>query len=250
MPSARPVGPVPSDLLLQIVERDFAFRECNYSLYPSWLSYPWANSHLLIRGTRPYRIERRDRFTARGAQPLPGAPHDDTEQYRDGLDAPAVIDALRDFAATAIRPALIRVNLNAGGTTRKVTGQLTVFGCRLASARKDGRLALLDGAEFAPPLACEPGGPARGHGLRVRHRILIAPGTRVRFSLPLDLARLAGARLRPGLRIEQIEPLPCVFADSTTFRALWPDRAPGVVGQRYHIGDAGLRGGDAEVQPR
>lgn len=249
MPSTRPVDSVPPDLLLQIVDRDFAFRECNYSLYPSWLGYPWANSHLLIRGTRPYRIERRDRSPLRGGHPVPGALHGDTEQYLERLDAPAVLDALREFAAAAIRPALVRVNLNAGGTTRKVTGQLALFGCRLASVRKDGRLALLDGADFGAPLACEPGGPARGNGLRVRHRILIPPGAQVRFALPLDLARLAGARPRPGFRIEEIEPLPCVFADSGTFRALWPDRAPGVIGQRYRIGPAGLRGGGESVEP-
>jgi len=248
MPSTRPVDSVPPELLLQIVDRDFAYRECNYSLYPSWLAYPWANSHLLIRGTRPFRIERRDRNPLRGGHAAPGWPLGDTEQYQEGLDAPAVLDALRTFAATAVRPALVRVNLNAGAATRKVTGQLVVLGCRLASVRKDGRLALLDGAGFGAPLDCEPGGPARGNGLRVRHRILIPPGAQVRFALPLDLARLAGARLRPGFRIEEIEPLPCVFADSSTFRALWPDHAPGAVGQRYRVGDAGPCGDGGDLR--
>jgi hypothetical protein len=239
----------PPDLLLQIVDRDFSFRECNYSLYPSWLSYPWANSHFLIRGARPYRIERHDRPPLHGAPLVPAGLHDQAGRYHEGLDAPEVIEALRDFASTAAHPALVRLNLNIGNNTRKLAGPLIAFGCRLASVRKNGELALLDGAEFSVPLDCEAEASARGDGLRVRHRILIQPGTQVRFSLPLELARLAGKRRRPGFRIEGIEPLPCVFADATTFRALWPDSPHGVIGQRYAIGfdiqEAGSRPADS-----
>ena len=225
------VRPDPPDLLLQVVDRNFTFRAHNYSLYPSWLAYPWPNAHLLIRGTRPYRIERRERGALRG-----GALQDDSERYADDLDANRVFEALRDFAATATRAATIRLNLNVGDAARKVTGQLGALGCRLASVRKNGELALLGGADFDAPLHSEPGGPARSSGLRVRHRILIPPGAQVRFSLPLELAQGAGRRLRPEFRIEEVEPLPGVFTDSASFRALWPEGPAPAPGQRYRIG--------------
>jgi len=59
------VRPALPELRLQVVDRNFAFRACNYSLYPSWLAYPWANAHLVIRGTHPYSIDRCDRTALR-----------------------------------------------------------------------------------------------------------------------------------------------------------------------------------------
>ncbi len=233
--NTRPVRPALPDLRLQVVDRNFAFRECNYSLYPSWLAYPWANAHLVIRGTRPYSVDRRDRGALRSETSDLAALQDTAAQYREGLDAAGIAAALLDFAQTAPRPALVRLNLNTGGTVRKVSGQLSVLGCRLASVGRNGELATLSGVEFSPPLGSEPGGPARTDGLRVRHRILIAPATQVRFVLPLSLAENASGRPRPEQRVVHIEPLPSVFTDSTTFRTLWPEGPSPELGRRYSI---------------
>jgi hypothetical protein len=250
--NTRPVTPAAPDLWLQVVDRNFAFRTYNYSLYPSWLAYPWAHAHLVIRGTRPYSIDRRDRGSLRGEVSTLAALQETAMQYREDLDAAAVDAALLDFARTAPRPALVRLNLNTGAATRKVTGQIHVLGCRLAVVSRGGELATLGGVEFDPALGSEPGGPARTDGLRVRHRILIAPGTQVRFVLPLSLAVAAQSRPRPGQRIEAIEPLPSVFTDSGTFRALWPDGPPPALGRRYRLrpGPAGAGAMPEPVEPQ
>ena len=243
------VQPALPALRLQIVDRNFSFRECNYSLYPSWLAYPWANAHLVIRGTRPWSLDRCDRTALRSEASALGSSLEASTRYREGLDAGAVAAALREFAGSAPRPAKALLNLNTGAKTRRVSGQLTVLGCRIAAVSRSGELSTLSGLEFTPPLRTEPGGPARTDGLRVRHRILIAPGTRVRFALPLALAEAALRRPRPGQRIEHIEPLPSVFTDSTTFRALWPDGPQPLLGERYQLGFS-PRDNDIEVSLR
>jgi hypothetical protein len=224
-------APVLPELRLQVVDRNFAFRDCNYSLYPSWLAYPWAHAHLLIRGNRPYGVERRDRGIPGSEAGLP----DPAAQNREAPDGAAVFAALLDFARNSPRPARLRLNLNTGAAPRKVSGLLGVLGCRLASVGRNGELAILGGVEFEPALGSEPGGPARTDGLRVRHRILIQPGTTVRFALPLHLARAAQARPRPGQQVEAIEPLPSVFTDSSSFRSLWPEGPPPRLNRRYRI---------------
>lgn len=234
--SITPAKPAAPDLCLQVVDRNFAFRAHNYSLYPSWLAYPWANAHLVIRGTRPYSIDRRDRGASLGEAAALAALQETAAYYREGLDQADVAAALLEFARTAPRPALARLDLNTGAGTRKLTGQISVLGCRLAAVNRSGELATLGGVEFDPALGSEPGGPARTDGRRVRHRILIAPGTQVRFALPLGLAEAARNRPRPGQRIESIELLPSVFTDSSTFRALWPDGPPPVLDRRYRLG--------------
>lgn len=228
-------APVLPELRLQVVDRNFAFRDCNYSLYPSWLAYPWAHSHLVIRGTRPYSIDRRDRGMPAGEAAVLAPLQEGAAQYREGLDAAAVAAALLDFARSAPRPARMRLNLNTGTGLRKVTGLLSVLGCRLAAVGRNGELGILGGVEFEPLPGSEPGGPGRTDGLRVRHRILIPPGTRVRFALPLNLAHAALSRPRPGQQVEEIEPLPSVFTDASSFRALWPDGPPPRLGQRYRL---------------
>lgn len=233
-------APVLPELRLQVVDRNFAFRDCNYSLYPSWLAYPWAHAHLVIRGTRPYSIERRDRGAPGDASIL--AP-DGPTRYHEELDGAGVAAALLDFARSAPRPARMHLNLNTGTALRKVTGLLSVLGCRLAAVGRNGELSILSGVEFEPLLGSEPGGPGRTDGLRVRRRILIPPDTRVRFALPLGLAQAALSRPRPGQRVEEIEPLPSVFTDSSSFRALWPEGPPPRLGQRYRIDFSGRGGG-------
>ncbi len=230
------VRPALPELRLQVVDRNFAFRECNYSLYPSWLAYPWANAHLVIRGTRPYSLDRCDRTALRSEASVVASMLEASTQYSEGLDAAAVAAALLEFAESAPRPAKALLNLNTCAKTRRVTGQLTVLGCRIASVGKAGELSALGGLEFAPALRSEPGGPARTDGLRVRHRILIHPGTRVEFALPQALADAARKRPRPGQRIDRIEILPSVFTDSTTFRALWPEGPEPQLGERYRLG--------------
>jgi len=229
------VRPALPELRLQVVDRNFAFRECNYSLYPSWLAYPWANAHLVIRGTRPYSLDRCDRTALRSEASVVASMLEAATQYSEGLDAGAVAAALLDFAESAPRPAKVLLNLNTLAKTRRVTGQLTVLGCRIASVGKAGELSTLGGLDFVPALHSEPGGPARTDGLRVRHRILIRPDTRVQFALPQALAEAARKRPRPGQRIEQIEILPSVFTDSTTFRALWPEGPEPLLGERYRL---------------
>ncbi len=233
------------DLRLQVVDRNFSFRECNYSLYPSWMAYPWANAHLVIRGTYPYAIDRCERTALRNETSLVGSLLDATTQYHDGLDADAVGAALLEFSQLAPRPVKALLNLNTAAKTRRVTGQLSVHGCRIASVGKAGELSTLGGLEFLPELGTEPGGPARTDGLRVRHRILIRPGTRVQFALPHVLADAARKRPRPGQRIERFEILPSVFTDSGTFRALWPDGPQPQLGQRYRLGFGSSRKGAA-----
>ena len=223
------------ELRLQVVDRNFAFRECNYSLYPSWLAYPWANAHLVIRGTRPYSLDRCERTALRSEASVVASMLEASTQYSEGLDAAAVAAALYEFAESAPRPAKALLNLNTAAKIRRVTGQLTVLGCRIASVSKAGELSALSGLEFIPGLRSEPGGPARTDGLRVRHRILIHPGTRVQFALPQALADAAHKRPRPGQRIERIEILPSVFTDSTTFRTLWPEGPEPQLGERYRL---------------
>jgi hypothetical protein len=228
---ARPVLP---ELRLQIVDRNFAFRDCNYSLYPSWLAYPWPNAHLVIRGTRPYSIDRCERTAQRSAAVV--TPQlDVATHYSEGLDASAVGAALLAFAESAPRPAKALLNLNTSAKTRHVTGHLTVLGCRIAAVSKSGELSTLGGLEFLPALRAEKGGPARTDGLRVRHRILIRPGTQVQFVLPHTLADSVRRRPRAGHSIEQIEILPSVFTDSTTFRTLWPDGPEPQLGDRHRL---------------
>ncbi len=229
---ARPALP---ELRLQVVDRNFAFRAFNYSLYPSWLAYPWANAHLVIRGTRPYSLDRCDRTALRSEASVVASMLEAATQYSEGLDAGSVAAALLDFAESAPRPAKVLLNLNTLGKTRRVTGQLTVLGCRIASVGKAGELSALGGLDFVPALHSEPGGPARTDGLRVRHRILIRPDTRVQFALPQALADAARKRPRPGQRIERIEILPSVFTDSSTFRALWPEGPEPLLGERYRL---------------
>lgn len=241
--------PAPPALRLQVVDRNFAFRDCNYSLYPSWLAYPWANAHVVIRGTRPWSLDRCDRTALRGEAAASSAMLEASTRYSEGLDAAAVAAALREFADSAPRPARALLNLNTSAGVRRVSGQLGVLGCRIASVSKSGELSTLGGLEFDPPLRTEPGGPARTDGLRVRHRILIAPGTQVLLALPLALAEAARKRPRPGQRVEQVELLPSVFTDSTTFRALWPDGPQPLLGQRYELGFS-LRDGAAAVDLR
>ena len=162
--------------------------------------------------------------------------------------AAAVAAAVLDFARTAPRPARILLNLNTGAKPRRVTGLLSALGCRIASVGRSGELAILGGLEFTPALAAEPGGPGRTTGLRVRHRILIQPGTRVRMAVPHSLAEAARKRPRPGQRIELIEPLPSVFTDSAAFRTLWP-LAPGPApGRRYRLLFE-IAGGDTRILP-
>jgi len=233
--AARGVRAALPELRLQVVDRNFAFRECNYSLYPSWLAYPWANAHLLLRGTRPYSLDRCERTAQRSEASAPGSMLDASTSYNEGLDAGAVSAALSGFAASAPRPAKVLLNLNTGPRTRRVTGQLNVLGCRIASVSKSGELSTLGGLESDPALGTEPGGPARTDGLRVRHRILIRPGTRVYFVLPQVLADAARKRPRPGQRIERIEVLPSVFTDSSTFRSLWPDGPQPLLGARFRL---------------
>lgn len=234
------VRPALPELRLQVVDRNLAFRACNYSLYPSWLAYPWANAHLVIRGTRPYSIDRCDRTALRSEASVVASMLEATTQYSEGLDAAAVAAALLEFAESAPRPAQALLNLNTLAKTRRVTGQLTVLGCRIASVSKAGELSTLGGLEFDPPLHSEPGGPARTDGLRVRHRILLSPGTRVQFALPQALADAARRRPRPGQRIERLEILPSVFTDCTTFRTLWPEGPEPLLGERYRL-DFGWR---------
>lgn len=228
-------GPVPPELRLQVVDRNFAFRDCNYSLYPSWLAWPWAHAQLLIRGSQPYSIERRDRGAAGREAAAFATLQDSTAHYREAADAAAVFALLLDFARSSPRPARVQLNLNTGPELRKLSGLLAVLGCRLASIGRNGELLSLGGVEFEPALGSEPGGPARAAGQRARHRILIQPGTCVRFALPLQLARAAQSRPRPGQRVEAIEPLPSVFTDASSFRALWPEGPPPQLGRRYRI---------------
>jgi hypothetical protein len=220
---------------MQVVDRNFAFRDCNYSLYPSWLAWPWAHAQLLIRGCLPFGIERRDRGLPGGATAAFAVLQESAAQYREATDAAAVFAALLDFARSSPRPARVRLNLNTGPELRKLSGLLAVLGCRLASVGRNGELLGLGGVEFEPALRSEPGGPARAGSQRLRHRILIQPGTCVRFALPLHLAQAARSRPRPGQRIEAIEPLPSVFTDSSSFRALWPEGPPPRLGRRYRL---------------
>ena len=229
------IRPALPESRLQVVDRNFAFRECNYSLYPSWLAYPWANAHLVIRGTNPYSLDRCDRTALRGEASVVASALEASTQYSEGLDAAAVAAALFEFAGSSPRPVKAKINLNTGPKTRRVTGQLTVLGCRIASVSKAGELSTLGGLEFRPALGSEPGGPGRTDGRRVRHRILIQPGTRVEFALPHALADAARRRPRPGQRIERVEILPSVFTDSTSFRTLWPDGPQPQLGERYRL---------------
>ena len=227
--------PAPPELRLQVIDRHSAFQECNYSLYPSWLAYPWPNAHLVIRGNRPYSLYRCDRTTPDGEpSPIPSSLKVST-QHTDGLSASEVFAALREFAVSSPRPSKVLLNLNTEAKSQCVTGQLVVLGCRIASVGRTGELNTLVGLEFAPELRAGPGVSTRTNGLRVRHRILIHPGTRVKLALPHALADAARKRPRPGRRIEQIEILPSIFTDTTSFRALWPEGPDPQAGKRYEI---------------
>jgi hypothetical protein len=244
------VRAAPGELLLQVVDRNLAFRDCNYSLYPSWLAYPWANAHLVIRGTLPYSLDRCDRVPPRGdsAGGSTSLSLEGTMQYFEGLDAAGVATAVLDFARSAPRPARVLLNLNTSSKQRRVTGLLSALGCRLASVGRSGELSTLGGLAFTPALAAEPGGPGRSSGLRVRHRILIQPDAHVHLAVPRTLAEAARKRPRPGQRIERIDPLPSVFTDSATFRTLWPDAPGPAPGRRYRLLFE-VAGNDTRIEP-
>ena len=230
-----------AELRLQVVERHFEFRECNYSLYPSWLAYPWPHAHLRISGSGPYALERRARQPGRAddeAAPQTG------DAYVELADAAAVGAVLLEFAATAPQAAKTLLNLNPGTATRSVSGQLFVFGRRVASLGSGGDLNTLPGIRFIPALEVD---GARAGG--ARGRILIHPGTRLEYAVPAALARRAQARLRPGLRVERIELLPSVFVDAAAFRSLWPELPEARAGARYRLLEAGAPG-EPGLRPR
>jgi hypothetical protein len=232
------------ELRLQIMEQGTTFRECNYSLYPSRLAYPWPHSYFMVLFCGPYSIERCDRSPARSEAEADGAMPGAATHFSEGLNAAGVAAALLEFAASTPRPARALLNLNTGMESRSVNGLLLVQGCRIATVGKSSTLATLGGINFVPPLCTA---PADEPGAR-RH-IVIRPGTRVELALPLALAEAARRRPRPGQRIEAVEILPSVFADAASFRSLWPDGPPPVPGARYRLA-FGVAGGSPTVAPQ
>jgi hypothetical protein len=218
-----------SELWLQIVERHFEFRECNFSLYPSWLAYPWPHAHLRISGSDPFTLERFERGARPSARTEWGAAESATSSQRETHTAASLPAALFEFARAAPQPAKAVLNLNPGGLARSVSGHLSVFGRRVASIGSSGDLHTLSGIRFRPQLQAT--APEQG---RSRGTVLIAPDTRIEFVLPFSLARVAQRRPRAGLRVERIERLPSVFVEPAAFRALWPDQ-PGNTGQRHRL---------------
>lgn len=224
------------ELWLQIVERHFEFRECNYSLYPSWLAYPWPHAHLRIGGSGPFAIERCERGAYLPGRSDDGATAQVSTSYDEAGGADAVAAALSGFARIAPQPVKALLNINPGGLLRSVSGQLLVFGRRVASVSRDGRLQTLSGVAFDPPPQVRIAGAARG---RVRGQILVQPDTRLEFALPAPLARMAQRRPRAGLQVERIAPLPTVFVEAAAFRILWPAEPFARAGQRYRLSFGG-----------
>ena len=237
-PTEQPPAP-----LLQVLAPQTSFSACNYSLYPARRAYPWSSAYAIVRGSRYFSVELCRRAQTYGDDGLAERRQQVATQIHEGLDANALAAVLWRFIEDAPVAAQARVNLNLGERPRVVTGRLHLLGYRLAAVDSGGRLIAGAGVRFDPQPGVTIDTGADGSA-RPRHQIVIAPGLRVEFALPLRLAQAAQQRGAGEFRVETLEALPLVFAERAAFRALWPDAVAQAGSERFRIeafdsGDAG-----------